>query len=105
MEKKKLSKELSEIKADFIGNYLDKHMKGHGLPYGFAYFNLLDEKERKAEIAWNNRVSKIKRCNECLGTGKWKENERDKEINCPKCGGYNYLTTSPQPNQSKKPNQ
>jgi len=35
----------------------------------------------------------------------WKENERDKEINCPKCGGYNYLTTSPQPNQSKKPNQ
>lgn len=24
-------------------------------------------------------------CIECDGTGKWKENEIDKEINCPKC--------------------
>lgn len=48
-------------KQEFIGNYLNKHMKGHGLPYGFAYFNLLAEKESKAEIAWRNHLSKLKR--------------------------------------------
>lgn len=37
---------------EFIGNYLDKEMKGHGLPYSFVYFNLLKEKEEKAERAW-----------------------------------------------------
>lgn len=39
-------------KDEFIGNYLTKHMKNHGLPYGKAYFNLLEETEKKGELAW-----------------------------------------------------
>lgn len=39
-------------KDEFIGNYLTKHMKDHSLPYGLAYFNLLEETEKKAELAW-----------------------------------------------------
>lgn len=39
-------------KDEFIGNYLTKHMKHHSLPYGLAYFNLLEATEKKAELAW-----------------------------------------------------
>lgn len=39
-------------KDEFIGNYLTKHMKNHGLPYGKAYFNLLEETEKRGELAW-----------------------------------------------------
>ena len=31
-------------------------------------------------------------CDECDGSGKWKENEQDKEINCPKCNNKNQTT-------------
>jgi len=30
-------------------------------------------------------------CDECNGTGRWKENEQDKEINCPKCNKQTVL--------------
>lgn len=45
-------------KSEFIGNYLTKHMKNHNLPYGMAYFNLLAEKEKQAEYAWNRYAKK-----------------------------------------------
>jgi len=48
-------------KEEYIGNYLDKHMKGHGLPYGFSYFNLLDKTEKKAERSWINFVNRKKK--------------------------------------------
>ena len=35
----------------FIGEYLNKHMKGHGFDYGFSYINLLEKTELKAEKA------------------------------------------------------
>lgn len=39
-------------KEEFIANYMNKHMSGHNLPYSFAYFDLLNNTEEKAEIAW-----------------------------------------------------
>jgi len=39
-------------KDKFIGMYLEREMKDHGLPYGLAYYNLLEEKTEKAERAW-----------------------------------------------------
>ncbi len=43
----------------FIGKYLDKHMKDHGLPYGIAYFNLVSDTEEKAEKAWKRKLKTI----------------------------------------------
>lgn len=40
-------------KSEYIKKYLDKHMKGHNLPYSFQYFNLLATMEEKAEKAYN----------------------------------------------------
>ena len=37
---------------EFIANYMSKHMKDHGLHYGFAYINLEMETEEKAKKAW-----------------------------------------------------
>ena len=54
-------------KYQFIGKYLDKEMKNHGLPYGLAYYNLLEEKELKALRAW-------KRHEKRYGTAKVKGN-------------------------------
>lgn len=39
-------------KQEYIGNYLNRKMKNHGLPYGMAYLNLLANTEEKAEKAW-----------------------------------------------------
>lgn len=49
----------ASAKQTFIGEYLDKHMKGHALPYGMAYLNLLAETELKAEKAWKIKHSKL----------------------------------------------
>ncbi len=45
-------------KDEFIGNYLDKEMKGHGLPYGMKYLSLLQDMEDKAERAWKRHCQK-----------------------------------------------
>jgi hypothetical protein len=45
-------------KDKFIGMYLEKAMKGHGLPYGLNYLNLLAVQEEKAEKAWNRFCKK-----------------------------------------------
>lgn len=47
-------------KQEFIGKYLDKHLKNHGLPYGIQYLNLVAETEEKAEKAWKRKL-KVKR--------------------------------------------
>lgn len=47
-------------KDKFIGMYLEKSMKGHGLPYGLNYLNLLAVQEEKAEKAWNRFYKKLK---------------------------------------------
>ncbi len=46
-------------KEEFIGNYLDKHMKNHGLDYGMHYMNKVATLEGKAEKAWERRVKKL----------------------------------------------
>ena len=46
--------------GEFIGNYLEKEMKNHGLTYGLEYYNLLDEKTEKAERAYKRYVKKQK---------------------------------------------
>ena len=38
-----------DTRQEFIGNYLSKKMKDHGLPYGIAYINLLAKHEEIAE--------------------------------------------------------
>lgn len=48
-----MSKEISE-KQMFIGKYLDKKMKNHGLD-GMAYYGLLSKMEDKAEKAWDRK--------------------------------------------------
>ncbi len=47
-------------KQIFIGEYLDKAMKDHGLPYGMRYINMVCDKETEAEKEWN-RLKKAKR--------------------------------------------
>ena len=39
-------------KQEFIADFLTRHMKGHGLPYGKEYLSLLGKKEEAAEKAW-----------------------------------------------------
>jgi len=46
--------ELTE-KEQFIGDYLNKHMKGHGFDYNFEYINKLEEETVKAEKAWKRK--------------------------------------------------
>ena len=45
-------------KQEYIGNYLDRRMKNHGLPYGTAYINLLATMEEKAVKAWKQFKNK-----------------------------------------------
>ena len=40
-------------KDQFIADFLTRHMKNHGLPYGKEYLSLLEKKEQAAEKAWN----------------------------------------------------
>lgn len=48
-----MSLSVEEIeKQDFIGAYLDKKMKNHGLPYGMAYLNKVARHEEDAEKLW-----------------------------------------------------
>lgn len=49
----------SSNKDEFIGKYLDKHMKGHGLPWSMAYYNLLSKTMDKAELAWKVKQRKL----------------------------------------------
>ena len=46
------SKYEQKIKEDFIGEYLDKKMKGHRLPYGMEYLNRVATMEDKAGKLW-----------------------------------------------------
>jgi len=39
-------------KSKFIGEYLDRKMNNHGLPYVMEYLNLLYKMEAKAERKW-----------------------------------------------------
>ena len=51
-------------KQEFIGKYLDKHMKNHNLPMGMQYYALLGATEEKAEKAYKAKVkllNKLKR--------------------------------------------
>ena len=50
------------------------------------------EKECDGILVKLNKANVIKSvCDECNGTGRWKENEQDKEINCPKCNKQTVL--------------
>lgn len=57
------------------GNY-----KGNG-KYCDKYVSWLEDKILALRI--HDVISSV--CDECDGSGRWKENETDKEINCPKC--------------------
>ncbi len=46
-------------KEKFIGEYLDKKMKGHGLPMSMAYYNLLSKHTDDAEKKWNAKQRKL----------------------------------------------
>jgi len=43
---------MTKEKSEFIGNYLDKKMKGNTLPYGMDYLNMVSELEDEAEKLW-----------------------------------------------------
>lgn len=45
-------------KEKFIGKYLDKHMKNHGLPMGLEYYSLLFKTEQKAIKKWKKKKQK-----------------------------------------------
>jgi hypothetical protein len=49
-------------KSNFIGKYLDKKMKNHGLRYGREFHQLLANMEIKAEKSWirfeNKKIKK-----------------------------------------------
>ncbi len=48
-------------KWKFLGEYLNRKMKNHGLPHGMAYYQLLSNNEEKAEKAWKRKQTKAKR--------------------------------------------
>lgn len=52
-------------KQDFIGAYLDKKMKNHGLPYSMAYYNKLSRHEDEAEKLWAKKQAKKYPCIIC----------------------------------------
>lgn len=49
---------MNNEKQKFIGEYLDKKMKNHGLTYGIAYLSKLANAEEEAEKKWNKKVTK-----------------------------------------------
>lgn len=52
-------------KEDFIGEYLDKKMKGHGLPYGMEYLDRVATFEDKAGKIWERmKINNFKPKNE-----------------------------------------
>ena len=55
----KKHKKITAIKADFIGNYLDRKMKNHNLPMSITYYNLLAKHEEAAEKAWKRKLKSI----------------------------------------------
>ena len=42
-------------KYDFISNYIEKKMKGHGLDYGIEYLSMLADVEQEAELVWQDQ--------------------------------------------------
>lgn len=46
---------MNKDKAKYIGNYLNKKMKGNTMPYGMAYLSLVAELEGKAEKNWKRK--------------------------------------------------
>lgn len=47
-------------KQKYIERYITRKMKGHGLPYGMQYLNLLAKTEEDAEKQWRVYRRKIK---------------------------------------------
>jgi hypothetical protein len=47
-------------KQIFIGEYLDRAMKDHGLPYGMTYLDMVEVERNKAAKEWN-RLKRAKR--------------------------------------------
>ena len=50
---------MKKDKANYIGNYLNKKMKGNTMPYGMEYLSLIAELEDKAEKNWKRKQKKI----------------------------------------------
>ncbi len=42
-------------KQEYIGNYLDRKMKNHNLPWSMAYYALLNKMEEAAEKSWKRK--------------------------------------------------
>ena len=55
-------------KEEFIGKYLDKHMKNHNLPMGMQYYALLGATEEKAEKAYKAKIKKLTKTKKQNGT-------------------------------------
>ena len=53
MKNKKITKE------EFVGNFMDKKMKGHGMAYGMAYLNFRDKMEYEAEKKWKAKQNRL----------------------------------------------
>lgn len=47
---------MQEEKQNFIGSYLDKKMKNHGLPESIPYYNKVARHEEEAEKLWNKKL-------------------------------------------------
>ena len=47
-----------QTKKEFIGEYLNKKLKNHNLPYGLKYYTLVYETEEEAEKLWKALKSK-----------------------------------------------
>lgn len=57
---------MSKEKEEFIGKYLNKKMKDHGLPYGMEYLNKLADAEEAAEKSWKLKSKKVKPTNQLI---------------------------------------
>lgn len=50
-------------KEEFIGNYLNKKMKNHGLCMSIQYYSLLGKHTENAERKWKAKQKKLKKIN------------------------------------------
>lgn len=55
----KKHKRITDLKNDFIGNYLDRKMKNHNSSMSIAYYNLLSKHQDAAEKAWKRKIKSI----------------------------------------------
>lgn len=56
-----MAKKIKMNKHQFVGDFLNRRMKNHNLPYGMTYLNLLAKTEELALRSWNRFKNKNKK--------------------------------------------